>query len=64
MRFGNIMLASTALSLFLSASTQVRADQIGFAVDISNLYSVDLTTATATLIGHTGDLVEGLVERF
>jgi hypothetical protein len=37
------------------------ADQIGFAVDVTgNLYSVDLTTAAATPIGNTGQLVEGL----
>jgi hypothetical protein len=37
------------------------ADQIGFAVDVTgNLYSVDLTTASATPIGNTGQLVEGL----
>jgi hypothetical protein len=37
------------------------ADQIGFAVDVTgNLYSVDLTTAAATPIGNTGQLLEGL----
>jgi hypothetical protein len=37
------------------------ADQIGFAVDNTlNLFSVDLTTATATPIGYTGQFLEGL----
>jgi hypothetical protein len=37
------------------------ADQIGFAVDVTgNLYTVDLTTAAATPIGNTGQLLEGL----
>jgi hypothetical protein len=37
------------------------ADQIGFAVDATgNLSSVDLTTATATPIGPTGQFLEGL----
>ena len=37
------------------------ADQIAFAVDdTENLFSVDLTTATATPIGYTGQFLEGL----
>src|SRR6202022_3319038 len=37
------------------------ADQIGFAVDnTTNLFSVDLTTATATPIGFTGQFLQGL----
>jgi hypothetical protein len=37
------------------------ADQIGFAVDTTqSLFSVDLTTATASRIGSTGQLLEGL----
>jgi hypothetical protein len=37
------------------------ADQLGFAVDnTSNLFSVDLTTATATPIGFTGQFLQGL----
>lgn len=37
------------------------ADQIGFAVDdTENLFSVDLTTATATPIGYTGQFLQGL----
>ena len=37
------------------------ADQIGFAVDnTETLYSVDLTTATATPIGFTGQFLQGL----
>jgi hypothetical protein len=37
------------------------ADQVGFAVDnTTNLFSVDLTTATATPIGSTGQFLQGL----
>jgi hypothetical protein len=37
------------------------ADQFGFAVDnTTNLFSVDLTTATATPIGFTGQFLQGL----
>src|SRR6266446_3981268 len=37
------------------------ADQLGFAVDnTTNLFSVDLTTATATPIGPTGQFLQGL----
>ena len=37
------------------------ADQLGFAVDSTeNLFSVDLTTATATRIGFTGQFLQGL----
>jgi hypothetical protein len=37
------------------------ADQIGFAVDnTTTLFSVDLTTATATPIGPTGQFLQGL----
>src|SRR5205807_2474308 len=37
------------------------ADQLGFAVDNTNsLFSVDLTTATATPIGFTGQFLQGL----
>jgi hypothetical protein len=37
------------------------ADQLGFAVDnTENLFSVDLTTATATLVGNTGQFLQGL----
>jgi len=37
------------------------ADQIGFAVDnTETLYDVDLTTATATPIGFTGQFLQGL----
>jgi hypothetical protein len=52
--------ASFAAIPYLSVSSAV-ADQIGFAVDaVGSLYSVDLTTATATPIGSTGQLLEGL----
>src|SRR5713101_7699108 len=37
------------------------ADQLGFAVDTTgSLFSVDLTTATATPIGPTGQFLQGL----
>ena len=37
------------------------ADQLGFAVDATeNLFSVDLTTASATLVGNTGQFLQGL----
>ena len=37
------------------------ADQFGFAVDnTTTLFSVDLTTATATPIGFTGQFLQGL----
>src|SRR6202035_4496756 len=37
------------------------ADQIGFAVDnTETLFGVDLTTATATPIGNTGQFLQGL----
>jgi PEP-CTERM motif len=46
--------------LYVSVRTAA-ADQIGFAVDNTlNLFSVDLTTATATPIGYTGQFLEGL----
>ena len=41
--------------------SNAEADQLAFAVDdTGNLSSVDLTTATATPIGPTGQLLEGL----
>jgi hypothetical protein len=41
--------------------SSAEADQLAFAVDdTGNLSSVDLTTATATPIGPTGQLLEGL----
>lgn len=37
------------------------ADQLAFAVDnTENLFSVDLTTASATLVGNTGQFLQGL----
>jgi hypothetical protein len=46
--------------LHFSARSAV-ADQLGFAVDnTENLFSVDLTTATATRIGFTGQFLQGL----
>jgi hypothetical protein len=41
--------------------SSAKADQLAFAVDdTGNLSSVDLTTAAATPIGYTGQLLEGL----
>lgn len=46
--------------VYVSVGT-AKADQIGFAVDDTlNLFSVDLTTATATPIGSTGQFLQGL----
>src|SRR5580693_8012071 len=43
------------------ATRSAAADQVGFAVDATgNLSSVDLTTATATSIGPTGQFLQGL----
>src|SRR5438105_13789871 len=63
------MLLSTKLTIAMSlvagflyfSVRSAAADQIGFAVDVNkNLFSVDLTTAKATLIGNTGQFLEGL----
>jgi hypothetical protein len=63
------MRLSTKLMIAVSLSAGIlhfsvrsaAADQIGFAVDNStNLFSVDLTTATATPIGFTGQFLQGL----
>ena len=52
---------SLAAGIFCVSVRSAVADQIGFAVDATgSLYSVDLTTATATPIGSTGQLLEGL----
>src|SRR5947208_12626232 len=49
-----------AASLHFSVRSAA-ADQLGFAVDnTENLFSVDLTTATATLVGNTGQFLQGL----
>jgi hypothetical protein len=41
--------------------TNAAADQLGFAVDVTgSLYNVDLTTATATFVGSTGQFLQGL----
>jgi hypothetical protein len=59
--------AKLTIAMFLGAGTlafSVRgaaADQIGFAVDnTENLFSANLTTATATPIGFTGQFLQGL----
>jgi hypothetical protein len=52
---------SLVAGIFYVSARNAAADQLGFAVDaIGSLYSVDLTTATATPIGSTGQLLEGL----
>jgi hypothetical protein len=52
---------SLVAGIFYVSVRSAAADQIGFAVDATgNLSSVDLTTATATPIGPTGQLLEGL----
>lgn len=51
-------LASAILHLSVMSAS---ADQIGYAVDDNeSLYKVDLTTATATPIGNTGQFLQGL----
>src|ERR1700732_3058341 len=63
------MRLSTALAIAMSLVAGIpdfsvrsaAADQIGFAVDnTTNLFSVDLTTATAAPIGPTGQFLQGL----
>ena len=55
-----IAMALVAGILHLSVRSAA-ADQIAFAVDnTENLYRVDLTTATATPIGYTGQFLQGL----
>jgi hypothetical protein len=52
---------SLLAGIFYVSVGNAAADQLGFAVDATrSLYSVDLTTATATPIGSTGQLIEGL----
>ncbi|MBX9581168.1 MAG: DUF4394 domain-containing protein [Gemmataceae bacterium] len=47
--------AAVAATLALAAPARVTAAPIGYAIDTSqNLFSIDLGTATATLIGPTG----------
>src|ERR1700730_6488192 len=57
-----LMLAMSLVAGILHFSVKsAAADQLGFAVDnTSNLFSVDLTTATATTIGPTGQFLQGL----
>ena len=58
----NLTIAMSLLAgIFYVSVRNAAADQLGFAVDATgSLYSVDLTTATATPIGSTGQLLEGL----
>jgi hypothetical protein len=55
-------IAFLVLAMAATGAGRVRADVLGFASEVGGgLYSVDLTTGTATLIGNTGiNLVEGL----
>jgi hypothetical protein len=61
-RSRNLAIAMSLLAgIFYVSVRNAAADQLGFAVDATgSLYSVDLTTATATPIGSTGQLIEGL----
>src|ERR1043165_6109813 len=53
--------AMSLLAVAVLAAPRISAGQIAFAVDTGeNLYSVDLSAATATLIGNTGVFLEGL----
>jgi DNA-binding beta-propeller fold protein YncE len=58
------MLRSAIVAAGLAALAfhpSLRADIMAYAVDINdNLDSVDLSTATATLIGSTGEFLEGI----
>jgi hypothetical protein len=55
-RFAAMLLVAGILQL-----KSAEADQFGFAVDnTENLFSVNLTTATATPIGFTGQFLQGL----
>ena len=52
---------AAALITLGAAAGSVRADQFAYAVATDqNLYNVDLTTATPTLVGNTGKFLEGL----
>ena len=52
---------SLVAGIFDFSTRSAAADQVGFAVDATgNLSSVDLTTATATSIGPTGQFLQGL----
>jgi hypothetical protein len=63
MRLSTRLTVAIALfaGIFYPPGRSAAADQFGFAVDNTlNLFSVDLTTATATPIGYTGQFLEGL----
>jgi hypothetical protein len=52
---------SLVAGTFSASIRSAAADQFGFAVDnTESLFSVDLTTATATRIGFTGQFLQGL----
>ena len=57
-----LTIATSLVAGILALSVRsAAADQFGFAVDnTTNLFSVDLTTATATPIGFTGQFLQGL----
>jgi hypothetical protein len=53
--------AAITVALAFCFQPLLRADVMAYAVDTGeNLYSVDLSTAVATLIGNTGQFLEGL----
>lgn len=52
---------SLVTGIFCVSVRNAAADQIGFAVNATeNLFTVDLTTATATPVGFTGQFLQGL----
>jgi hypothetical protein len=56
-----VIAMSLAAGVLYVPASPAAADQIGFAVDdTENLFSVDLTTATASPIGYTGQFLQGL----
>jgi hypothetical protein len=57
-----LTIATSLVAGILALSVRsAAADQFGFAVDnTTNLFSVDLTTATATPVGPTGQFLQGL----
>src|SRR5437868_4607938 len=67
MRLSTKLATKLAIAISLAAGIlhfsvrSAAADQLAFAVDnTENLFSVDLTTASATLVGNTGQFLQGL----
>jgi hypothetical protein len=63
--FPKIATAAWLVGVLVFSARDAAANQIGYAVEslsseLGNLYSVDLTTATATLIGPTVPVLDGL----